>query len=77
MSHNVNYGHDRLGNYVFSKLIYLISKWTRIQFSNDLSTSELARKYFDEYYPEEQMPVFTVSNQFKDKMIGILILESM
>ncbi len=60
MSHNVNYGDDRLGNYVFSKLIYLISKWTRIEFSNDLSTSELARKYFYDFYPNEQMPVFTV-----------------
>jgi hypothetical protein len=64
MSHNVNYGHDRLGNYVFSKLIYLISKWTRIQFLNHLSTSELAWKYFYDYYPDEQMPVFTVSYIF-------------
>lgn len=61
MSHNVNYGHDRLGNYVFSKLIYLISTWTRIKFYHDLPTSELARKYFYNYYPEEQMPMFTVS----------------
>ncbi|CAF0881601.1 unnamed protein product [Adineta steineri] len=59
MSHNVNYGHDRLGNYVFSKLIYLISTWTRIQFVNDISTSELAHKYFDEYYPDEKLPLFT------------------
>jgi hypothetical protein len=68
MSHNVNYGSDRLGNYVFSKLIYLISKWTRIEFSNHLSTNELARKYFYDYYPNEQMPVFTVSiNEFNRK----------
>jgi hypothetical protein len=60
MSHNVNYGHDRLGNYVFSKLVYLISKWTRIKFSNDISTSELASKYFYDYYPDERMPIFTV-----------------
>ena len=60
MSHNVNYGHDRLANYVFSKLIYLISTWTRIHLSGDVPTYELARKYFDEYHPEERMPVFTV-----------------
>ncbi len=60
MSHNVNYGYDHLGNYVFSKLIYLISKWTRIKLRNDLSTSDLARKYFYKYYPDEQMPIFTV-----------------
>jgi hypothetical protein len=77
MSHNVNYVHDRLGNYVFSKLIYLISKWTRIKFSNDLLTSKLAHKYFYEYYPDEQMPVFTVRNIFNKKIIRIDILESM
>jgi len=77
MSHNVNYIHDRLGNYVFSKLIYLISKWTRIQFLNNLSTSELALKYFYDYYPDEQMPVFTVRYIFDKKMIRIDILESM
>lgn len=60
MSHNVNYGSDRLGNYVFSKLIYLISEWTRIQFFTDLSTTELAQKYFYDYYPDQKMPVFTV-----------------
>ncbi|CAF0734572.1 unnamed protein product [Rotaria sp. Silwood1] len=67
MSHNINYGHDRLGNYVFSKLIYLISKWTRIKFSNDLSTSELARKYFYDFYPDEQLPIFT--NPCHDQML--------
>ncbi|CAF5195199.1 unnamed protein product, partial [Rotaria magnacalcarata] len=67
MSHNVNYGHDRLGNYVFSKLIHLISKWTRIKFSNDLPTSELAQKYFYDYYPDEQMPIFT--NPCNDKIL--------
>ena len=63
MSHNVNYGHDRLGNYVFAKLSYLISQWTRIQLSNELSTVDLARKYFSQFYPNEQMPVFTVNHQ--------------
>lgn len=61
MSHNVNYGGERLGNYVFSKLVYLISQWTTIQLSNDLSSSDLARKYFHELYPDEQMPIFTVN----------------
>ena len=60
MSHNVNYGHDRLGNYVFSKLVYLISKWTKIKLLGNRSTSELARKYFYYYYQNEQMPIFTV-----------------
>ncbi len=68
MSHNVNYVHDRLGNYVFSKLIYLISTWTRIQFSDDISTSELARKYFYDYYQDEQVPIFTVNmHKFNEK----------
>lgn len=62
MSHNVNYGYDRLGNYVFAKLSYLISQWTRIQLSNELSSVDLARKYFSQLYPDEQMPVFTVNN---------------
>lgn len=61
MTHNVNYGHDRLGNYVFSKLIYQISTWTRLQFSPGVASRQLARTYFEDYYPEEQMPVFTVS----------------
>lgn len=68
MSHNVNYAHDHLGNYVFSKLIYLISKWTRIKFFEDLLTSELAQKYFYEYYPNEQLPMFTVKNRFHKKV---------
>jgi len=76
MSHNVNYAHDRLGNYVFSKLIYLISSWTRIQLSNSLSTSDLARKYFYEYYPDEQMPVFTVSCLFNRTIMRMDLLES-
>ncbi|CAF1052922.1 unnamed protein product [Adineta ricciae] len=67
MSHNVNYGHDRMGNYVFAKLVYLISKWTNIQWSRDLSSSELARKYFHHFYPEEQMPIFT--NPCSDRIL--------
>lgn len=67
MSHNVNYGSDHLGNYVFAKLSYLISQWTRIKLSNELSTGDLARKYFSQLYPDEQMPVFTVNAHRTDQ----------
>ena len=64
MSHNVNYGDDRLANYVFTKLIYLISTWTKLSFSQNQETVQLAKRYFDQYYPEEKMPIFTVSFLF-------------
>ena len=68
MSHNVNFGHDRLANYVFSKLIYLITTWTNFSFSSDCPTIELAKKYFHEYYPDEKLPVFTVRRNIEDEI---------
>ncbi|CAF0876781.1 unnamed protein product, partial [Didymodactylos carnosus] len=58
MTHQMNYGYDRLANYLFSKLIYHISNWTNIRLQS-VTSNELAQKYFSQYYPNDREPVFT------------------